>query len=218
VAVSGTKALVANQMSGIDVIDTSNPDKPASMGSYFTDGYARDVATSGSLAYVVDQPAGFSILDVSKEGPPVEVSTQQSAQVPLIVAVSQSPASEAASPKIACVLGGRGLFGGGGLLQIYDVSNPSAPSKVASYKTPGRAQRLKVHQSFAYVADGPEGLQIVDLSSPDKPTIADSYRTAGPARDVAISDSLVFVVVGEASQGADPTTGGAGVIILRQSQ
>jgi hypothetical protein len=218
VAVSGTKAVVANQMSGIDVINASNPDKPVSAGSYFTDGYARGVATSGSLAYVVDQPTGFSVLDLSKEGQPIEVSTQQTAQVPLVVAVSPSAASEATSPKIACVLGGRGLFGGGGPLQVYDVSNPSAPAKVASYKTPGVAQRVKMQGVLAYVADGPEGLQIVDLSTPEKPTLAYSYKTVGPARDVAIADSLVFVVVGEGRQGADPKTGGSGVVILRLTQ
>jgi hypothetical protein len=217
VAVSGANAVVANQMSGIDVVDVSDPDKPVSLGSYFTDGYARDVAISGSLAYVVDQPTGFSILDVSKSGPPIELSTQQSAQVPLTVTVSQSPGSAAASPKIVCVLGGRGLLSGGGPLQIYDVSNPAAPVKVTSYSTPGRAQRIKLWGSLVYVADGPEGLQIVDLSNPDKPSIADSYKTVGPARDVAITDSLIFVAVGETSQSADPARGGAGVLILRRN-
>jgi hypothetical protein len=215
VAVSGTQAVVANQMSGIDIVDVSDPDKPVSVGSYFTEGYARDVAASGSLAYVVDQPTGFSILDVSKAGQPTEVSSQQSTQGGLFVAVSESPGSAAAGPKLACVLGGRGLQGGGGPIQIYDVSNPSAPVKLASYKTPGRAFRFNLQGSLAYVADGPGGLQVIDLSNPAEPTIAGSYTTAGPARDVTVAGSHAYVVVGETSQGTDPKTGGTGVLILR---
>lgn len=220
VAVSGTRAVVANQMSGIDIIDVSDPDKPVSVGSYFTEGYARNVATSGSLVYVVDQPTGFSILDISKKDPATEVSTQQSAKSPLLIEVSQSPRSAVEGPKIACVLGGRLLDITGGAqseLQIYDVTDPSAPAKVTTYKTPGRAMRVTMQGSLAYVADGPEGLQIIDLSTPAKPTIADSYRTVGPARDVAVAGSLVFVVVGETSPQADPRTGGAGVLILRRN-
>jgi hypothetical protein len=220
VAVSGTRAIVANQMSGIDVVDVSDPDKPVPVGSYFTEGYARDVATSGSLVYVVDMPTGFSILDMSKGGQPTEVSTQQSAQSPLLVEVSQSPSSAAERVKVACVVAGRLLdITGGGRsvgLQIYDVSNPSTPMKVTTFKTPGQAMRVAMQGSLAYVADGPEGLQIVDLSDPSKPAIADSYKTVGPARDVAVNGPLVLIVVGETNKAADPRAGGPGVVILRR--
>jgi len=63
VAVFGTKAVVADHMSGVDFIDVSNKAKPVSLGSFFLDGYARDVVAAGSLAYAVDAPTGstFSI-------------------------------------------------------------------------------------------------------------------------------------------------------------
>jgi hypothetical protein len=214
-AVSDRTAVVANQMSGIDVLDISNLDSPRPVGNYFTEGYARDVAISGSLAYVVDQPTGFSVLDVSQGGPPREVSTQQSAQSPLIVALAPEGSTAATSPRLACVVGGRGPVGS--RLQVYDISDPAAPVRVAAYKTPGRALRVAVHGSRAYVADGPEGLQIVDLSNPAAPMIAESFKTPGPARDVALSESLMLVVSGDASKGDDPKAGGAGVLILRRT-
>jgi hypothetical protein len=209
VAVLGSSAVVANQMSGIDVIDVSDPDKPAVAGTYFTEGYARDVAIAGSLAYVIDQPSGFSVLDLSKGGPPTELSSQQSAQSPLIVSVSETSAGR----RLASLVGGRGSQGSG--VQVYDVSDPAAPVRVSTVKTAGRALRVAMQGSLAYVADGTEGLQIIDLSDPAHPSQTASFATTGPARDVAVKDSLVLVVVGETRQGADPRDGGAGVLILQ---
>ncbi len=211
VAVLGQTAIVANQMSGIDVLDVSNPDKPVSTGAYFTEGYARDVAVSGSLAYVVDQPSGFSVLDVSKRGAPTEISTQQSAQSPLIVAVSET----AGGRRLAGLAGGRGAAGFS--VQVYDVTDPAAPARLSTIKTVGRAPRVAMQGSFAYVADGTEGLQVMDLSDPAHPSRAASFATAGPARDVAVSGTLVAVAVGEVRQGADPRDGGGGVLILRRN-
>ena len=103
-----------------------------------------------------------------------------------------------------------------GWLQIYDISNPAAPVKVTAYKTPGRAARVAVQGSLAFVADGAEGLQVVDLSDPARPSLAHSYKTAGPARDVAVADSLVFVVVGEPGHVLGDEV--AGVVILRRNR
>ncbi len=196
IATVGTKAFVANMMSGLEVIDVSNVASPVPLGSYFVEGYARDVAVSGELAYVVDHPTGFYVVDVSKPGAPTIRSAQQSGQsedprAPLMVAVSDpSDGAGTQAVRIACVLGGSGA------LQIYDVSYPAAPVKMATYKTPGRAQRVVIRGSLAYVADGPAGLQIVDLANPARPTIVGSYNTTGPARGVAVNDSLVLVTTG----------------------
>jgi hypothetical protein len=219
VAVTGTKAVVVNRASGLEVIDVSNAAKPASLGSFYTEGYARDVAVSGPLAYVVDSTTDFSIVDLSKPGPPTDVSTQELGVRSDNVAVTPSEGSTRGA-NAAYLLGG-------GVLQVLDVSNPSAPAKVTTYKLPGRAPTcgappcaaLATRGSLAYVAAGAEGVQIVDVSDPSKPVLAGSYRTAGPARDVAVAGSLIFVVVGEARPPAGSNAAGApaGVLILRQS-
>jgi hypothetical protein len=103
-------------------------------------------------------------------------------------------------------------------VQVYDVSDPAAPARVSTFKTQGRAFRVDMYGSLAYVADGAEGLQVIDLSDPAHPARADFYRTVGPARDVAVSDALVLVVVGETHKDTDPRDGGAGVLILQRSR
>jgi hypothetical protein len=208
VAVFGTRAVVADHMSGVDYIDVSNPGKPSSLGSFFLDGYARDVVAAGPLAYAVDAPAGLYVFDLSKPGPLDALSTQQSATAPGSIVVSDSAAVQ--GPKVAVLIGG-------GSLQVYDVSNPAAPVRAATYRTPGgRPQRAVLDGTQAYVADGPEGLQVVDLSTPSTPRLAATYKTPSPARDVAVANSLVFVVVGTLPQGNVPS-GGGGVLILRRT-
>jgi len=205
VAIVGGKAVVADHMSGVDYVDVSNSAKPVSLGSFFVDGYSRDVAAAGSLAYAVDSPTGLYVFDLSKPGPLEAVSEQQSASASTsrVIAISDAPAAE--GPTLAVLMGG-------GLLQVYDVSNPASPVKTATFRLPGGpgAQRGSIKGKLAYIANGREGLQVVDLSMPAMPMIVGAYQTASLARDVAVKDSLVFVVVGAGE-------GKGEVLILRQT-
>jgi hypothetical protein len=199
VAVYGTKALVADHMSGLDYLDVSNAANPVKLGSFFLDGYARDVVAVGSLAYAVDAPTGLYVLDLAKADPLEPVSTSQSASAPAFIELTDA----SVTPRLACLIGA-------GSLQIYDVTNPASPAKVATFRTPGRAQRAALKGKLAYVADAAEGLQVVDLSTPATPAIVGSFKTSAPARDVAVAGSLVYVVIGGRE-------GGGEVVVLRES-
>jgi hypothetical protein len=188
VVVLGTKALLVDHMDGLALIDVSDVTKPAAAGSLFLDGYARDVALSGSLAYAVDSPTGFYTVDLAKTGPLDFAGSLQSANGQTV----------AASGAIACVPGRGGL-------QVFDVSNPSAPVLAATLKTPGVPQRVAIRGKRAYLADGPAGLQVVDLSDRSKPAVIGTYKTSSPARDVAVGEGLVLVA-----------TAGEGIVVLRE--
>ena len=194
VAVSGTKAYIADHMSGVDVIDVSNPAKPTSTGAFFLDGYARDVVVAGTLAYAIDSPSGFYVFDLTKPGEFEPVTALQSANGRFIDA---GPATGGA-PTVAAVTG----FGG---IQFFDISNPRAPVLAATYKTPsGRPQRVSIRGGRAYVADGAEGLHVLDLSTPGKPNLLGSFKTPAPARDVAVAGDSIVVA------------GPEGIVILQE--
>jgi hypothetical protein len=190
IVVLGTKALVVDHMEGLALIDVSDAAKPAPAGSLFLDGYARDVALSGSIAYAVDSPTGFYAVDLSKFGALDFTGSLQSANGQTV----------AVAGNIACVPGRGGL-------QVFDVSNPSAPVLAATFKTPGTPLRVTIRGKRAYVADGREGIQLVDLSDPSKPVIIGTYKTASAARDVAVGDGLLLVA-----------TVSDGTVILREMQ
>lgn len=192
VAVVGSTALVADHMSGVDVIDVSNAASPVVKDSYFLEGYARDVSSIGSFAFAVDSPAGIYSFDLSKPGPVEPVGSQQSARAPASIELS---AGANGQPDLAVLVGG-------GALQIYDVSRPGAPVKVAVFQTPsGRPVRATLHGRLAYVADGREGLQVVDLTTPASPRVIGGFKTPAPARDVTVTGTHVFVAVGNDEEG-----------------
>ena len=186
VAVSGSIALVTDFVSGLDVIDLANTSKPLVRESVFLEGVATDVITSGSFAYAADRPTGFYVFDVSKPMPLEPIGSLQSA-VPNNTQRAQLEVIDNAGGRRIVVLVA------GGLLQLFDVSTPTAPVKLPPFKTPGAALRIALEGSLAYVADGPEGLQIVDISNPSAPRIVANVKTSAPAREVAVADSVVFV-------------------------
>src|SRR3989304_1576552 len=53
------------------------------------------------------------------------------------------------------------------ILQIFDISNPSAPIALGSYDAlaPGMALDVAVSGNYAYVADNAGGLRVVDVSN-----------------------------------------------------
>ncbi|MFV1958564.1 MAG: LVIVD repeat-containing protein, partial [Planctomycetota bacterium] len=77
----------------------------------------------------------------------------------------------------------RGALG----LEIYDISNPEAPTLSGTYNSPGNASRVQVVGTLAYVADGSGGLQIVDVGNPALPVQAGA---------VSIPNAGKLVVVG----------------------
>ena len=199
-AVYGAKVVLIDHMEGLVMLDTSNEAEPVSVGSFFLDGYARDVTTSGALAYAVDTPTGLYIFDLARPGPLEPIGVLHAPNAPHSIEVSEAPGGGRST--VVCGIAA-------GALQIYDVSDPTAPVRAASFRVPGQAQRISFKGEVAYVAAGRGGLQIVDLSTPSRPRIIGEYASTGPVRDVAVSDSLVFLVIGSRE-------GDAEVLILRQ--
>jgi hypothetical protein len=185
VALIGTTAFVADHMTGIDVIDLTSLDKPVGRGSFFLDGYARDVAASSRFAFAVDAPTGLYALDPSRPDPPEAIGQLQSAATPQAIEVMERDGHTT-----ACVVGG-------GTVQLYDVTDPAKPVQLTSFKTAsGRPARIALDGVRAYVADGREGVQILDLTNPASPSLVGAFKTTAAARDVALGGGLVLVAIG----------------------
>jgi PKD repeat protein len=174
VAVSGTYAYVADNSSGLRVIDISDPANPTEVGFYDTPGYANGVAVSGTYAYVADSN-GLRVIDISDPAHPTEVGYYDT-----------SAANVAVSGTYAYVAAAAGL-------RVIDVSDPANPTEVGFYDTPGNAYGVAVSGRYAYVADWGSGLRVIDISDPAHPTEVGFYDTPGSAYGVAISGSYAYV-------------------------
>ena len=170
-------------MEGVVEVNIANPAKASSPGSFFLDGYARDVVAAGPIAFAVDSPTGLYIFDLSKPGPLEPVASLQTGNALRTVDVTTD-----GGPRIVVAMGG-------GTLQLYDVSKPAAPVRLAPFKTAGGAQRVALKGRRAYVADGAAGVTVVDLSNPASPAIVGTHKTSAAARDVAAHGSLVLVAL-----------------------
>ena len=206
-----TTVALIDHMEGVVFLDLADEARPEQIGSFYLDGYARDLVMSGSIVYAVDSPTGLYIFDVANPDPWEPVG------------ILHAPAAPQRSLEVFTLSGGSGpriLSGVGAAgLQVFDVSDPAAPTKLAVFDTPGQAQSIAVKEDLVYVADGQAGLQIVDLSIPSTPRVIGGFETERPARDVAVAGSLVLVVVGEGDYWGDDQYDGTDreVLILRQT-
>ena len=178
VMVSGSYAYVADDYTGLQVIDVSNPKNPEIAGSVDTPGNARKVFVSGSFAYVADYWDGFHIVNISNPATPVLVSS-----------LSLPDAAEGVFVSGAYAYVADGSSG----LKIINVSNASAPAVVGGVNTPGYSLDVKVFGSYAYLADGSGGLQVIDVSNPAAPRIAGRAATPGTARGLGVSWPYAYI-------------------------
>ena len=183
----GNYAYVADNASGLQIIDISNPTTPTLKGNYDTSGYALGVQVVGNYAYVADGGSGLQIIDISNPTTPTLKGNYDTSGYALGVQVVGNYAYVA---------------DGGSGLQIIDISNPTTPTLKGNYDTSGLAQGVQVVGNYAYVADESSGLQIIDVSeftnkAPTNLTLSTS---------TVAENQIIGTVVGNLSS-TDPDTG-----------
>jgi hypothetical protein len=179
VAVDGNYAYVADNTSGLQVIDITNPANPAIAGYCATPGRAYGVAISGNHAYVADGTSQrLEVIDITNPATPTVVGSCLTPGTADAVAVDGDYAYVADA------------FSG---LQVISIANPASPSVVGYCSLPDNASGVVLSGDYAYVADGTGGLAVVNIADPAHPTLAGSCLTAGAATNVAISGDDAYV-------------------------
>jgi hypothetical protein len=180
VAVSGNTVVVADQVGGLDIIDVSNSAKPVLKSSVYLDGFASDVVIADSLAYAVDRPNGFYVVDLKKPNVEDPLSTLRSSlsvngglQVEIMPGLAiralgalllydvSNPAKpvelmpfrvpgnlQRVSLRGTLAYAASGPEG----LQVVDLSMPSMPRIVGSYKIANPAVDVAVADSLVFMA------------------------------------------------------------------
>ena len=69
-------------------------------------------------------------------------------------------------------------------LKVLDITDPTVPIPVRGAVVPLRdAHRLYVARTYAYIANGPEGLAIVDVENPERPRLDQIFNADGALND-----------------------------------
>ena len=179
VAVDGNYVYVADNTSGLQVIDITNPASPVIAGHCATPGRAYGVAISGNHAYVADGTSHrLEVIDITNSASPTLVGSCLTPGIADAVAVDCDFAYVADA------------FSG---LLVISIANPASPSLAGYCSLPDNASGVALSGDYAYLSDGTGGLAVVNIADPAHPTLAGSCLTTGAATNVAISGDDAYV-------------------------
>lgn len=141
VAVSGHYAYIADELSGLQVINVTNPLHSALLGSYSTSGYAFGVAVAGGIAYVAYGDSGLRAVNVTNPSQPVLLGNSGTLGAAMQVAVAGGVAYVVESWSETHSWWG---------LQLFNITNPSNPTLLSNYST-SQAAGVTVAGGIAYL-------------------------------------------------------------------
>lgn len=176
--VQGDYAYVADNDSGLVIINVADPASPAIAGRILTRPKALHVEVIGNYAYVACRDSGLRIIDVSNPAAPVQVGHRDTPYWALNVDVSGSHAY------VADFVAG---------LRVINVANPASPYEVGFNTTPGGATWVRVNGIHAYVANAGSGLYVFNVADPANPVYIGRCSTSVYARGVALADTFAYV-------------------------
>lgn len=223
VAISDHYAFVADDSSGLQIINIDNPGNPTLVGNYNTPGNSYFVVISGNYAYVADGLSGLQIINIANPESPYLEGNYNTPGSSSCVAISGNYAyvadgtsglqiiniADPSSPTLvssmstgtAILVTVSGNYAymmnvGSNNLKIIKIIDPANPVLMGSYSTPGGNSYvggIAVLGSYAYVTDGASGLQIINIANPASPTLTSSYSMPCNAHHVVVSGNYLYV-------------------------
>jgi len=160
IAVAGDYAYIANDDSGVAIVDISSV-TPTLVMNYDIDGKVWDVTVDGNYLYVAVNTGIYDdlkIIDISNPLSPVEEGSFRSGGCAWGVKVNGSYAFVATERQ--------------GLL-VIDVSSPNSPAFEGTFnENPGgKVSNVEIKGDLAYVSHSEVGLEIFDMSDPANPAL-----------------------------------------------
>jgi hypothetical protein len=179
VVVVDARAYVANNESGLQILDVSEPSAPATMGLYDTVGapYTYSAVARDSFAFIsrTGQPRFyFRVLDVTDPVLPVPVAQETCTNPPLDMVLRDSLCYAAAENRFF----------------VFNVARPREPVLVGSCGLTSYASDLHVDDTVAFMSGLP--LTIVSVAQPGSPKILSTWSRGVAGLDVV--DTVLYAV------------------------
>ena len=174
------RVYVADESYGLQIIDAFNPAAPKFRGDYQTVHNPRGTVTSGSLAFVADGERGLTILDV-----PYAWEARPRGRY----ALPGYTNDVVLSGNLAYVAGSQGL-------QIVNVSDPSSPTRMASYDIAANAVDVQTTSGLVYVLDSAGVLRILDAADPSSPVLRGAFDSQVRSGQFAIARGHAYITGG----------------------
>ncbi len=150
---------------------------------------ANNVAIAGHYAYITTA-RGLVVVDIDD---PLSPRIAQQLELP-------NPRAIAIQFRYGFVVDDDGL-------KVLDLSTPGAPKLVPGAVVPlADAHDVYVARTYAYVANGKEGIAIIDVEQPEKPRLDQTFNAGGRLNDahqvkVAMTNASLFGYVADGRNG-----------------
>ena len=166
---------IADRSEGVTRAIFTDLDSLVYRGIYTTQALANDVAVSDNYLFVAEND-GFSIVDFSDPNSLNFINKVSFEDQPQYVVARGDTAFIAALEKF----------------YIVDCTMPTSPQILSAFVTDGLARSVAVIDTFAFIADGPEGVSVLSIFDPTNPTEIARYATGQQINAVAAGDSTLF--------------------------
>ncbi|MFO7889679.1 MAG: FlgD immunoglobulin-like domain containing protein [bacterium] len=190
-----TYLFVAGGTQGLGIVDASDVTDPALAGAsyqYFDTYNARSVFVRDTIAYVADYSGGLRLVDIS------DIFVTSLASASLVETGRYEPGSSLYVRDVVVSDGYAYIAVSYTGVQIIDISNPNAPTLVATCNNDGEAAfGIDKLGNYVYLADGADGLRIIDVSNPSNPVEQRQLSTSGTATNVQVFENYAYVADGE---------------------
>jgi hypothetical protein len=178
---------------GLQSFDVTHPESPATGGylNMLPNGYIEgdidfepgEIVVSGTVALVADGP-GLYVIDVTQPLTPTQFALYQFASTETAQGVAMN------GPYALVAVQGAGL-------QVLDITSPITPTLVSTYPLTD-AMDVVVHEQYAYVADGSQGVRVLNVSDVQHISPVGEVDTPGTANSLALDGQYLYVADGEA--------------------
>jgi hypothetical protein len=182
VHVDGQRAYIANECSGLQILDVTNPSDPASLGLFDTVGAKVTYTATARDSFAFIGMSGIAgrkflrVLDVLDPSNPTLVAQESCFNPPQDLVVRDSFIYVAEESRF----------------QVFNVARPRQPVRVGSCD--GDGVSIVLRDTFAYTAAG--AIRVTNIARPDSPFVVTTIGRS--SWDLSIVDSMLFCQPGPA--------------------
>lgn len=213
-------AYVADGVSGLAVIDVTNPASANVVGSLQLSGFTKDLAinAAGTYLYTANSLSGMKVIDISNRTAPQKITSYDNTGFVSGIDVQNNVAALADKWKGAefidisdphnptflsdwdtgkeiydVAINGNYVFISDGNITIVDISTSNNPTYVTTVNTPGKSGKISYAQDYLYVADGKEGITLIDVNDPTNPSLVTTKDLGGKIEEIYATGRFTYV-------------------------